>query len=163
MDSNGDAFYVWGFENQNTGSHPSSTAYARKRSSSGVLGPVQYLGGDQGVYEPRVAVSGGGTATFTWVQDSYGQTSAWAISRFPAGNLGPGGRLQQYLVHDQNPALGVDHDGNAVISWRRSGYICDTDPDCTFVEDLVAVVRSPSGTPAPTRPSPPPGRTPTSR
>jgi hypothetical protein len=146
MDANGNAYYVWGMEDDATGSHPSAWVVARKRLSSGGLAPAQNLGGDQGVNGPRVAVSGGGTATFTWTQDDYGQTSAWAVSRFPAGNLGPLWRLHPYPSHDQTPELGVGRDGNAVISWRRSGFSCDPDPDCPPVEDLVAVLRSPSGT-----------------
>jgi hypothetical protein len=47
---------------------------------------------------------------------------------------------------DRPPDLGVDRNGNAVISWARSGFDCDADPDCPPVEDLAAVVRSPNGT-----------------
>jgi hypothetical protein len=109
--------------------------------------PVQGLGGEQGVDGPRVAVSGGGTATFTWTQGDYGLNTAWAITRFPAGNLGPAEKVKfLYDPEDLPPELGVDRNGNAVIAWERDGTSCDPNPDCEPLHDVSAVVRSPSGT-----------------
>jgi hypothetical protein len=150
MDASGNAYYVWETVDARCCGHPVGWADARVRFGSGALGPRRTLGGygGGGILQPRVAVSGEGTATFTWTPESFANgAQAFTQTRFPAGNFGPAQLLNSMEgPQDQPPDLGVDRNGNAVISWARSGFDCDADPDCPPVEDLGAVVRSPDGT-----------------
>jgi hypothetical protein len=150
IDASGNAFYIWETSDNRCCGHPPAWADTRVRFSSGTLGPGRTLGGSigGGVLQPRVAVTSEGTATFTWTPESFAFGSlAYVGTRFSGGSFGPAQRLSSLEnPEDRPPDLGVDRNGNAVISWARSGFDCDADPDCPPVEDLAAVVRSPDGT-----------------
>jgi hypothetical protein len=164
MDASGNAFYIWETSDNRCCGHPPAWSDTRVRFSSGTLGPVRSLGGIRGggVRQPRVAVSSEGTAIFAWTPEHYAFGSfAYVATRFTAGTFGPAQTLNSMEnPQDQPPDLGVDRNGNAVISWARSGYDCDADPDCPPVEDLAAVVRSPDGTFGPVHPLSPTGTNP---
>ena len=113
VDSDGDAVFVWtDFDGTN------SRIRSATLSAAGVLGPVRYLSlAGEDASEPQVAVDTDGDAVFTWVRSENDVKRAQVRAMNAAGGLAPVKNLSPAAVGAECPAVAVDADGDAVISW----------------------------------------------
>jgi hypothetical protein len=116
VDADGDAVFVW---TRSDGTN--DRIQARARSAAGTLSPVQTLSpAGQNAGFPRVAVDPAGDAVFVWTRSDGTNDRIQARARSAAGTLSPVQTLSQGGQDASQPYVGVDTDGDAVVSWERS-------------------------------------------
>jgi hypothetical protein len=115
VDAAGDAVFTW---DRSDGTY--SRVQARARSAAGVLSPVQTLSAPgQHAGAPQVAVDTDGDAVLTWARSDGTNTRVKARARTAAGILSPVQTLSAPGHNAGLPQVGVDTDGDAVVTWWR--------------------------------------------
>ncbi len=141
VDTGGNAVFVWRFEDT-SGFHSYTRAQARAERS-GALSAVQTLGYDSRIENPQVAVTGPGNAVFAFAHNYYALSGGVIVrARSSSGTLGPSEEVGSD-DSDSSASLGLDANGNAVISWV--GWGSGPPPDYTAYKNLYVRTRSSSG------------------
>lgn len=121
IDEAGAAVFAWTQGDPATGR---TRVQARKRSTTGALGPIADLSdAARNVADVRLAVEGDGDAVFGWLvfDDVTFRAAVQTRSRSRSGRLGPIGDLSASADDAWDPALAVDDDGDAVVTWWVPG------------------------------------------
>jgi hypothetical protein len=116
VDPNGNAVVVW---ERSDGTN--ERIQARRRSTSGTLGPVQTLSGSgESAFSPDVAMDMKGNALVGWQRSDGTDYRVQIRRRSAAGTLGPVQTLSDAGEGAEPPQLAVVAGGNAVVVWGRS-------------------------------------------
>jgi hypothetical protein len=115
VDADGDAVAVWQLFEGTV-----DRIQARRRSASGVLGPVQYVSavGEEAV-RPRLAVAPTGIAVALWGAYVGGKQVIKARSRSATGTLSSIQTLSPPGQNADYPEVAVDANGDAVAVWHQ--------------------------------------------
>ena len=90
------------------------------RDAGAVLGVTATLPGTGGAaLIPEVAMAAGGEAVIAWLGDDGTASRVRALTVSPAGVLGPLKTLSTDAADAENVGVGIDADGDAVVSWLR--------------------------------------------
>ena len=115
MDEDGDALIAWEY-----GTGNQRRIQAVTRSAGAVLGIPATLPATGGAaFIPEVAMAAGGAAVIAWLGDDGTSAKVRALTVSPAGVLGPLETLSTAPVDAENVGVGIDDDGDAVVSWLR--------------------------------------------
>ena len=117
VDPDGDAVFTWHRRTDGL----TWRIQTRARSAAGVLSDIQNLSpATANALNPQVGVDDSGNAVFVWHQVS-GEDSLIKIrARSAAGVLGATQTLSAPREDAFGPQIGVDADGDAVVTWYRS-------------------------------------------
>ncbi len=116
VDLDGDAVFTWA---RRVGTN--DLAQARARSAAGVLSAVQNLSvSGRNAFGAQVDVDADGDAVFTWNRGFIGARLVQARARSAAGVLSAVSALSAPGQDAVDPGIGVDADGDAVVTWARS-------------------------------------------
>jgi hypothetical protein len=124
VDAVGDAVLTW---ERFDGSNPGvccDRVQTRARSAAGSLSSVQALSNaGQSASVPQVAVDADGDAVFTWRRSDGSSPTCCRLvearTRSAAGTLRPFTTLSDQGQDAFFPQVGVDADGDAVVTWQR--------------------------------------------
>jgi hypothetical protein len=110
-DVSGNAVFVW---------ERGGVIETRARSSAGVLSPIETLSDPtQPASGPQLALDLGANAVFTWQRFDGTNSRIQARARTWAGALSAVQTLTATGQDASQPQVGVDHDGDAVLVWKR--------------------------------------------
>jgi hypothetical protein len=145
VDDDGNAIFVWGASNP-TGKQ---TIEARRRSATGVLGPIVVLSDPgESSFAPQVVVGDNGKAVFAWqandgTTDCGGSGCSTIQTRTlsAAGALSPIQKLSDPARFARLPQLGVDDEGNSVFVW----FLTEPSDSCGSCTRIQARARSATG------------------
>ena len=115
MDAAGNALIAWEF-----GSGAGRRIQARIREADGSLETTATLP-DTGAASviPEVAMAAGGEAVIAWLGDDGPASQARAVTMSADGAIGPMEIVSTAAVDAESVGVGIDADGDAVITWLR--------------------------------------------
>ena len=115
VDADGDALIAWTF-----GSGANRRIQAGVRTAAGQLELPDTLPDTGGAAViPEVAMSDDGEAVVAWLGDDGTASRVRAVTVSAAGAIGPLATVSTAAVDAESVGVGIDDDGDAVISWLR--------------------------------------------
>jgi hypothetical protein len=115
MDADGNALIAWEF-----GSGANRRIQARIRATDGSLETTATLPDPGGAStSPEVAMATGGEAVIAWLGDDAMATRVRAVTMSAAGVFGPMEDVSTADVDAESVGVGIDADGDAVVTWLR--------------------------------------------
>ena len=118
IDRNGNALVVWeASEGIAEASFPYSI-HLRRRSASGILGPIKTLSLDD-AGSPQLAIDRNGNALVVWQRADSSGSRIQLRRRSASGTLRPVRTLSAVGPNTYNPQIAIDRNGNALVVWSR--------------------------------------------
>ncbi|HEX3265253.1 MAG TPA: hypothetical protein VHR16_06250 [Candidatus Limnocylindrales bacterium] len=116
VDGTGNAVLVW---NQFDGVN--YRMEMRRRSASGSLGPIKALSAaGQNAFDAHIVMDSNGNAVIAWQRYDGSHWRIQVVRRSSGGTLSTVRTVSASGQDASNPALGIDSNGNAIITWTRS-------------------------------------------